>query len=152
MLFYYYCYFIIIVIFLLLLFFYYTNYEVHDKLPSLTDMGMRQLFPSHESGQFDRVYELKKLLKSLLLKYVDILNTLANAPEQYPPQIEDMRTLFINMHHLVNEWRPHQARETLCMLVRAQIEETKQSNMQVLEKCNEIEHILEKIDVDGLRC
>lgn len=33
---------------------------------------------------------------------------------------EDMSLLFVHMHHLINEFRPHQARETLRVLLEVQ--------------------------------
>ncbi len=34
--------------------------------------------------------------------------------------MEDLNLLFINMHHLINEFRPHQARETLRVMLHVQ--------------------------------
>lgn len=39
------------------------------------------------------------------------------------PKVQDIRTILINMHHLINEYRPHQARETLIMMMEEQIEQ-----------------------------
>jgi mediator of RNA polymerase II transcription subunit 7 len=39
------------------------------------------------------------------------------------PKVQDIRTILINMHHLINEYRPHQARETLIMMMEEQLEE-----------------------------
>ncbi len=38
----------------------------------------------------------------------------------FPLQIDDLNLLFIHMHHLINEFRPHQARETLRVMLHVQ--------------------------------
>lgn len=35
-------------------------------------------------------------------------------------QIDDLSLLFVHMHHLLNEFRPHQARETLRVMMETQ--------------------------------
>jgi mediator of RNA polymerase II transcription subunit 7 len=62
-------------------------------------------------------------------------------PEHAAEKIQDLRTLFINFHHLLNEYRPHQARESLIMMMEDQLERSK----------NEIEGIERmKMKVDGI--
>lgn len=90
-------------------------------------------------------HELKKLNHSILIAYLDLLEVLVKAPntqiEQAAPvhshelaeaaspkplviikslreqKLEDLECLFINMHHLINELRPHQARDSIrCVL------------------------------------
>ena len=82
--------------------------------------------------------ELKKLNHSILIAYLDLLEILIKAPTKELPRdqqqidfnteqqtfktlrdqkLEDIELLFINMHHLINELRPHQARDNIrCIL------------------------------------
>jgi len=41
--------------------------------------------------------------------------------DQYPSKLEDLRVLFVNAHHLINEYRPHQARETLIGIMEGEL-------------------------------
>ena len=45
-------------------------------------------------------------------------------------KIDDLTLLFIHMHHLVNEFRPHQARETL----RVMMEQQKRQRLEIAER------------------
>ena len=82
--------------------------------------------------------ELKKLNHSILIAYLDLLEILVKAPNTQLPldqqqidlnsqqqtfktlrdqKLEDIELLFFNMHHLINELRPHQARDNIrCIL------------------------------------
>ncbi|ESO93992.1 hypothetical protein LOTGIDRAFT_182398 [Lottia gigantea] len=78
----------------------------------------RRLYPNN----YDRKRELKKINHSILINFLDLLEVLIQSPESSKRQekIEDMQILFINMHHLINEFRPHQARETLRVMMEIQ--------------------------------
>ncbi|KAK6173581.1 hypothetical protein SNE40_017003 [Patella caerulea] len=78
----------------------------------------RRLYPNH----YDPKRELKKLNHSILINFLDLLEVLIQSPESHKRQekIEDLQILFINLHHLINEFRPHQARETLRVMMEIQ--------------------------------
>ena len=64
--------------------------QLDDKLPSLEDQGIERLVPQSlnvddadkEGKHIDRAFELKRLVKSLLLKFLELVGTLSIAPEQ----------------------------------------------------------------------
>jgi hypothetical protein len=93
--------------------------------------------------------ELKKLNHSILIAYLDLLDILVKAPnteihivdqndQDQPPivktlrqqKLEDIELLFINMHHLINELRPHQARDT----IRCILEMQRQQRIEIAQK------------------
>uniref|UniRef100_A0A0B6ZA84 Mediator of RNA polymerase II transcription subunit 7 n=1 Tax=Arion vulgaris TaxID=1028688 RepID=A0A0B6ZA84_9EUPU len=80
--------------------------------------GCRRLYPHN----YDHKRELKKLNHSILVNFLDLLDVLIRAPEspKRTEKLEDINLLFINMHHLINEFRPHQARETLRVMLELQ--------------------------------
>lgn len=71
---------------------------------------------------FDRRRELKKLNQSLLANFLDLLDLLVQCPDssKRAEKVEDLSLLFIHIHHLLNEFRPHQARETLRVMMELQ--------------------------------
>lgn len=63
-------------------------------------------------------------------------------PEQYAEKIQDLRTLFINFHHLLNEYRPHQARESLILMMEAQLARSKAETKGIESMKAKVEGIL----------
>jgi len=74
-------------------------------------MGVQQLYPT-EPNQ-DRTEELKALTKSALMNYLELVGIMGVDPGGFTEKIEDIRIIFINMHHLLNEYRPHQVSKCL---------------------------------------
>ncbi|XP_043786626.1 mediator of RNA polymerase II transcription subunit 7 isoform X2 [Apis laboriosa] len=84
----------------------------------LEAQGIKRLYPQH----FDRRRELKKLNHSLLVNFLDLIDLLVQCPDspRRAEKVEDLSLLFIHIHHLLNEFRPHQARETLRVMMELQ--------------------------------
>jgi len=107
----------------------------------LESQGIRRLYPmAHDPKR-----EMKKINHSILVNFLDLLDSLIRAPDspKRTEKIEDMGLLFTNMHHLINEFRPHQARETLRVMLEAQKNqrlETAERFQKYLEKVQEILH------------
>lgn len=118
-------------------------WQVNDKLATLEDLGITQVYDGaairgegQESGA--RVLELKKLTKSLLLAFVELTGIMGVAPEQFPAKFENVRVLLINIHHILNEYRPHQARESLVTLMQQQITDKKQHLENIRQSCDKV--------------
>ncbi|KAJ6086278.1 Mediator complex subunit Med7 [Penicillium sp. IBT 16267x] len=133
-------------------------------LPSLQEQGIEQLYPepattttqdSSQSSQspqpLSHAYYLLKISKSLLLNFLETVGILSVSPEQFEPKVEDLRNLFINAHHLLNLYRPHQARESLIMMMEEQLERTRQEIKQMDKVKADIESVLEDIQAEGSR-
>ncbi|KAK2850655.1 hypothetical protein FQN49_005448 [Arthroderma sp. PD_2] len=95
--------------------------QLSPNPPSLTDQGITQLYPS-SSPTSGHAYHLTKISKSLLLNFLELTGILSIAPEHAEEKLEMIRTLFINAYHLLNLYRPHQARESLGGLIEQRIE------------------------------
>jgi len=101
-------------------------------IASLESQGIRRLYSAKD---VDRKKELRKLNHSILVNFLDLLDILIRAPDspKRDEKIEDLNLLFIHMHHLTNEFRPHQARETLRVMLYVQ----RRKRIQVTEKFRE---------------
>ncbi|GAA6039364.1 hypothetical protein JCM8097_002817 [Rhodosporidiobolus ruineniae] len=133
------------------------TWPIDEKVPTLEEMGVKEMF---ERG-VDRKLSLQTLLRTLLLTYTQLLDALLTPPPSLahprPPGptdperlTEHLRLIAINMHYLVNELRPVQARETLKNMMRAQIELRKAKTAAIRQKCDAIKATLSTLHSDVL--
>lgn len=133
--------------------------QISTTLPSLKEQGIEQLYPSPpatDAGKeepsappLNHAYYLLKISKSLLLNFLEFVGILSVAPEQFEPKLEDLRNLFINAHHLLNLYRPHQARESLILMMEEQLDRTREEIREMDRLKDRIEQLLEQLKIDG---
>ncbi len=94
--------------------------RINSILLCVHPQGKIQLYPK---GEINHTKELKKLNHSLLYNFLELLDTVIKNPRGYTfrEKIEDLELLFVNMHHLLNSFRPHQAREALISIMQGQL-------------------------------
>ncbi|KAI4862489.1 MED7-domain-containing protein [Hypoxylon rubiginosum] len=124
------------------------TYKLEDELPRLEDMQIRRLFPNPEDRDrdgkhFDRALILKRLAKSLLLNFLELMGLLAINPGAAETKVNDIRDMLINFHHLINEYRPHQARESLISMMQAQLDRTRAETNAIRDAKDKAERIME---------
>ncbi|KAL8279881.1 hypothetical protein RQP46_007731 [Phenoliferia psychrophenolica] len=137
------------------------TWPVEEVLPSLEDMGVKEMF----ARGADRTTSLQTLLQALLVSYTTLISALLSPPPSLPslpppgpngelpptePErlVEHIRLISINMHHLVNELRPVQARETLKTMMRSQIETRRAKTAAMKQKCAELRATLATLKTD----
>ncbi|CDQ93251.1 unnamed protein product [Oncorhynchus mykiss] len=106
----------------------------------LESQGIERLHPM----QFHHKRELKKLNMSILVNFLDLLDILIKSPGSIKREekLEDLKLLFVHMHHLINEYRPHQARETLRVMMEVQ----KRQRLETAERFQKhLERVVEMI-------
>ncbi|KAM4063209.1 MED7 protein [Hirsutella rhossiliensis] len=131
------------------------QYMLDDKLPTLEEQGIANLSDpgppsSREDKHFDRAFELKRLAKSLLLNFLELSGTLAHTPSSAEAKIQDLRTLFINMHHILNEYRPHQARESAIEMMQDHLDRTRAETVAIRTQVDKTRRVLEGLGSLGM--
>ncbi|KAJ8117928.1 hypothetical protein OPT61_g970 [Boeremia exigua] len=106
----------------------------------LNDWTYTQLYPSADSpsadpssslhstnANIDRQQYLNRFNRSIILEYLSLLGVLTLDPksEHKDRRLKHILTLVCNMHALINEYRPHQARETLIGIMEEQVRRKK---------------------------
>merc|ERR1711997_566531 len=117
-------------------------------IASLESQGIRRLYSTKD---IDRKKELRKLNHSILVNFLDLIDILIKCPEspKRDEKIEDTNLLFIHMHHLINEFRPHQARETLRVMLMVQRRKRTQFTGKFKEHLEKVEGIIQEA-IDNL--
>jgi mediator of RNA polymerase II transcription subunit 7 len=110
--------------------------------PSADDPSAQQPTTSN-SASLDRQNYLFRFLRSILLSYISLLGIVAANPtsEQKEQKLKDIMTLVANMHALINEYRPHQARQTLIAKMEEQVRKKREeieSVKRIGEKVKEV--------------
>jgi mediator of RNA polymerase II transcription subunit 7 len=128
--------------------------QIYQLLPSLEEQSQERLYPvsatvdnaqDQSDGSktvpawtLDRAFELKKIARSMLLNYLELIGIISQDPTAAHIKIDHLTTLFLNAHHIINEYRPHQARETLILMaeeriarMKAEIESVKEMKAKV---------------------
>lgn len=62
---------------------------------------------------------------------------------QAADKVKDIRDLFYNFHHLINEYRPHQARESLIATMQAQLDRLRAETTAIRDSKEKVERMLE---------
>ncbi|KAI9339587.1 MED7 protein-domain-containing protein [Obelidium mucronatum] len=122
------------------------NIRLTDRAPLLSEMGIVQLFPDEDGPGFDRASELKKLNHSLLLNFLELQHILTKRPEEYIAKIEDIRLIYINIHYLLNGYRPHQARDTLKLFMELQVKRRQNMTTSIQSCLNEIKDVFRELE------
>ncbi|KAI9826607.1 MAG: Mediator of RNA polymerase II transcription subunit 7 [Thelocarpon impressellum] len=133
-------------------------YHIEDTLPSLSASQIEQLYPSTPPPSSNnpapsltpernasRAFYLTKIAQSLLLNFLELVGILSVDPSQYAPKIHDLRTLFLNAHHLLNEYRPHQARESLALRMQEQLDRCRAETRAIRDAKARVEAVLENL-------
>ncbi|KAJ2847418.1 Mediator of RNA polymerase II transcription subunit 7 [Coemansia brasiliensis] len=117
-------------------------WQVHDLLPTLSEQNIPQLYPE---GPIDRMAELKRLNRAAVFEFLDLIDVLIKEPAQFSARTERLRDVLVNLHHLINEYREHQAKETLKMMMQQQIDSKRQATQYTLDKCKELEQTIVRL-------
>lgn len=97
---------------------------------------------AEKDAHANKVFELKKLSKSLLLNFLELAGILSTNPNDATKKLADLQTIFYNMHQQVNEWRPHQTREALIALLQCQLEKTRNETRALQEVTDSVRRML----------
>jgi len=117
-------------------------YGTEDRLPTLEEEGRTQLY---QKDNTDHIYELKKLNRSLVTKFLELVDFLTNNPSEFRSKVEDLELLFVNMHHLINSYRPNQARQILITMMEEQIKRRQETMTTIDNSITQLKEVYDSV-------
>lgn len=109
--------------------------------------------PASEDQQTPTPARLLSLTHKILLAFLSLTNALATNPAGYGPIWDELHELFQEIHKVINGYRPHQARETLILMLEEQLERVRGETRgigEAVERAKEVVETLGKEDQDGV--
>lgn len=114
-------------------------------------MGVPRLVPSKTANNTfattdangDRALNLKRLAKSVLLNFLELVGAASVNPDGILEKAADIQNILINMHHGINEYRPHQARESLIQTMQARLDQIRAETAAVNAVTDKAKRVLE---------
>ncbi|POS70138.1 hypothetical protein DHEL01_v211470 [Diaporthe helianthi] len=137
------------------------RFTLKDELPTLEEMGVPRLVPSaiqsttpanhHPSSSSssspdanrERALNLKRLAKSVLLNFLELMGAASIDPDGLLDKAADIQTILFNMHHGINEYRPHQARESLIQTMQTRLDQIRAETAAVNAVTDKAKRVLE---------
>jgi mediator of RNA polymerase II transcription subunit 7 len=84
------------------------------------------------------------------LNFLELTGILSQSPSDAEAKIQDLRTLFINVHHILNEYRPHQARESAIELMQDHLDRTRTETVAIRTQVDKARRVLEGLGSLGI--
>ncbi|KAH9964250.1 MED7 protein-domain-containing protein [Russula dissimulans] len=118
---------------------------IKETIPTLGEVGGHQLYS--EDAAADRRPALLIILKTILVTYSSFLGALiapppsaaSSAPPEWHRQMEWITVLAQNVMAAANDLRPVQARASLELMMKRQLEHRREETRAIHEKCHSLE-------------
>lgn len=117
--------------------------------PTLAAAGIEQVYPAAAEVRLNPQPYLIVLARSLLTTFLSLTGILSANPELYQEKTQDLQTLMYNMHDLINQYRPHQARETLILLMEERVLKMRREIEAIDEAKQKVADLLRKFQEEG---
>lgn len=101
--------------------------------------------PASEDQQTPTPARLLSLTHKILLSFLSLTNALATNPAAYGPIWDELHELFLEVNKVINGYRPHQARETLILMLEEQLERVRGETKAVGEAVGRAKEVVETL-------
>jgi len=128
------------------------QHDLNEPTQSLSAAGIQQLYPDPPKDteiQPDPTPHMLTITRSILLNFLELVGILSVNPTQYGDKIEHLQTLFYNVHDMINQYRPHQARESLILMMEEQVDKIRAEIRSVNESKEKMQTLLKTIQESG---
>jgi len=116
----------------------------------LEEAGVEHLFPDDDIVKHNPQPYLITIARSMLTTFLALTGILSENPELYEEQVENLKTLVMNMHALINQYRPHQARETLILMMEERVEKLRAEVKAIADAGERVDAAMKQLGELGL--
>lgn len=74
----------------------------------------------------DKIESLTQINQLLIVKFLELVKILTKNPSEWAKKYEEIETITFYFHHIMNSYRPHQARQSIITILENQIKRRKQ--------------------------
>jgi mediator of RNA polymerase II transcription subunit 7 len=110
-----------------------------------SSLPREQLLFDPDDPHLNHAVLLSKLTKSLLLNFLELTSILSLDPTMHEEKMGDIRRLVLNIHVVLNMYRPHQARES----VKEMLEGILEDGQREIDECDKLKQSVEEF-LEGL--
>lgn len=120
-----------------------TSIDLNAPDATLSEAGIPQLYPTTTSAQQNPQPHLIALTRSLLTTFLSLVGILSQNPAAYyEERVDSLQTIMYNIHDLINQYRPHQARESLVLMMEERVARMRDETRRIAEAKEKVEGIL----------
>lgn len=105
--------------------------------------------PPTEPSLLPSLEPLRTLVHRMLLEFLSLTRILSTEPASWVATWNQLRDLFIEAHGIINQYRPHQARETLIEMMEEQIKKGKEEIKICGDTRDKVRDVLGSLDKVG---
>ncbi|OAP65252.1 hypothetical protein AYL99_01224 [Fonsecaea erecta] len=125
---------------------YYTTFgqkQVTDPTKP-SSLPTEQLLFNPDDPNLNHAVLLSRLTKSLLLNFLELTSILSLDPTKHEEKMEDIRQLLLNIHVVINIYRPHQARESVKEMLQGMLED----GQREIDECDKLKQRIDDFLAD----
>lgn len=118
------------------------NQVIDPTKPS--SLPREQLLFDPDDPKLNHAVLLSSLTKSLLLNFLELTTILSLDPTKHEEKMDDIRQLVLNIHVVINIYRPHQARES----VKEMLEGILEDGQREMDECDRLKQKVDEFLAD----
>lgn len=126
-----------------------SNANLDAPRMTLADAGIEQLYPDHPSVLSNPQPHLIALARSMLTTFLALAGILSVNPELQEEKMTDLQAIVYNLHDIINQYRPHQARESLILMMEERVEKMKGEIQKVDQAKESVAKLLQELQNNG---
>lgn len=117
---------------------------------TLADNGIEQIYPDDPSVLSNPQPHLIALARSMLTTFLSLTGILAQDPDLQQEKMQDLQTIVYNLHDIINQYRPHQARESVILMMEERVEKMKGEIQKIDHAKESVANLLQELQSNGI--